>query len=212
MLVPMAETLQANRITLVQLTEDFGLVADTAGTAFPEWQASMPELTARENETVEEIKHEYLHLARYDLLEPVVKLVVLSPLLKLAGFYRPPFYIAAEKSIDLISQDGDLTVRGQIDILVFQPKFWVILIEAKRSYYSLRAAIPQTLAYMMGQAQPVSFGFVTNGSEFQFIKLTNQNGWKYSLSHTFSLDRNNDLQQVTRILRHLGQIASAIQP
>ncbi|MEL6232674.1 MAG: hypothetical protein AAFR24_22440 [Cyanobacteria bacterium J06627_3] len=129
----MAETLQANRITLVQLAEEFGLVANTAGTAFLEWQGSIPELTAREIETLEEIKQEYLHLARYDLLEPVVKLVVLSPLLKLAGFYRPPFYIAAEKSIDLVSQDGELTMRGQIDILVFQPKFWVILIEAKRS-------------------------------------------------------------------------------
>ncbi len=204
----MVEILQANRITLVQLAEDFGLIADTSGTAFPEWQTSMPELTAREIETVEEIKQEYLHLARYDLLEPVVKLVILSPLLKLAGFYRPPFYIAAEKSIDLISQDGELTVRGQIDILVFQPKFWVILIEAKRSYYSLRAAIPQTLAYMMGQDQPVSFGFVTNGSEFQFLKLTNQDGWEYSLSHTFAIDRNNDLQQVAQILRHLGQLVT----
>lgn len=204
----MAETLQANRITLVQLAEEFGLVANTAGTAFLEWQGSIPELTAREIETLEEIKQEYLHLARYDLLEPVVKLVVLSPLLKLAGFYRPPFYIAAEKSIDLVSQDGELTMRGQIDILVFQPKFWVILIEAKRSYYSLRAAIPQTLAYMMGQAQPVSFGFVTNGSEFQFLKLTSADGWQYSLSHTFSLDRDDDLQQVTRTLRHLGQIAA----
>ncbi|MEL6937442.1 MAG: type I restriction enzyme HsdR N-terminal domain-containing protein [Cyanobacteria bacterium J06607_17] len=204
----MAETLQANRITLVQLAEEFGLVANTAGTAFLEWQGSIPELTAREIETLEEIKQEYLHLARYDLLEPVVKLVVLSPLLKLAGFYRPPFYIAAEKSIDLVSQDGELTVRGQIDILVFQPKFWVILIEAKRSYYSLRAAIPQTLAYVMGQAQPVSFGFVTNGSEFQFLKLTSADGWQYSLSHTFSLDRDDDLQQVTRTLRHLGQIAA----
>ena len=203
----MAETLQANRITLVQLAEDFGLVANTAEAAFLEWQESTAELTAREMETVEEIKQEYLHLARYDLLEPVVKLVVLSPLLKLAGFYRPPFYIAAEKSIDLISQDGDLTVRGQIDILVFQPKFWVILIEAKRSYYSLRAAIPQTLAYMMGQAQPGSFGFVTNGNEFQFLNLVHQNSWEYSLSHTFSLDRHADLQQVIRILRHLGQLA-----
>ncbi|MEO1506966.1 MAG: type I restriction enzyme HsdR N-terminal domain-containing protein [Cyanobacteria bacterium J06633_23] len=204
----MAETLQANRMTLVKLAEEFGLVANTAGTAFLEWQGSIPELTAREIETLEEIKQEYLHLAKYDLLEPVVKLVVLSPLLKLAGFYRPPFYIAAEKSIDLISQDNELTVRGQIDILVFQPKFWVILIEAKRSYYSLRAAIPQTLAYVMGQAQPVSFGFVTNGSEFQFLKLTSADGWQYSLSHTFSLDRDDDLQQVTRTLRHLGQIAA----
>ena len=61
---------------------------------------------------------------------------------------------------------------------------------------------------MMGQAQPVSFGFVTNGSEFQFLKLTNQDGWEYSLSHTFSLDRNNDLQQVTQILKHLGQLVT----
>ncbi|MEL6232673.1 MAG: restriction endonuclease subunit R, partial [Cyanobacteria bacterium J06627_3] len=64
------------------------------------------------------------------------------------------------------------------------------------------------MAYMIRQAQPVSFGFVTNGSEFQFLKLTSADGWQYSLSHTFSLDRDDDLQQVTRTLRHLGQIAA----
>jgi hypothetical protein len=83
---------------------------------------------------IEEIKQEYFHLSQYDLLEPAVKLIVLSPLLRLAEFYRPPFYIDTEKTVEVRSQNGESLVKRQIDILIFYPEFWVVVVEAKRTH------------------------------------------------------------------------------
>jgi hypothetical protein len=52
--------------------------------------------------------------------------------LKLAGFYRDPFYLKAEQVVNILSQDRDILVQGRIDVLVFNPPFWVVVIEAKR--------------------------------------------------------------------------------
>ena len=122
---------------------------------------------------LDEVKGDYLHLSKYSLLEPIVKMVVLAPLLKLAGFYQAPFYVTAEKEVTLTSEDEDAVIQGKVDLLVFHPDFWITLIEAKRAAYSLEAAMPQALAYMLSAsvAETPSFGLVTNGGEFRFIKL-----------------------------------------
>lgn len=49
-----------------------------------------------------------------------MKLVVLSPLLNLAGFYDEPFYIRGEQSIEISEEDEEEVIRGRIDILVIQ--------------------------------------------------------------------------------------------
>ncbi|WP_416676912.1 type I restriction endonuclease [Egbenema bharatensis] len=206
----MVQTIPAKDINLLQLQEQFGLQRSDDPQFFGEWQGTLPELSAAEKTSLDEVKRDYLHLSQYEILEPVVKLVVLSPLLKLAGFYRPPFYIAAERTIEITSLDQETLVRGQIDVLVFQPRFWVVTIEAKRSHYSLEVGIPQVLAYMLGQrdrTQPV-FGLVTNGREFQFPKLVQQGTPQYALSYTLSLNRGDDLYRVVQVLKQLGQIVS----
>ncbi|BAY46394.1 hypothetical protein SAMD00079811_40040 [Scytonema sp. HK-05] len=203
----MVQTIQAKDINLAQLSETFGLQRTENEQFFRDWQDNLPELSDSEKQVLDEVKREYFHLSQYEILEPVVKMVVLSPLLKLAGFYRPPFYIAAEKGIEILSEDEGTIVRGLIEILVFHPPFWVITIEAKRAQYSLEAAIPQVLAYMLScpdSGKPV-FGFVTNGREFQFLKLTKQGQPKYALSYTLSLNRADDLYMVLRALKRLGQ-------
>lgn len=205
----MVQTISAKDINLLQLQHQFSLERSDDPQFFSEWQDALPELSESEQTSLDEVKQDYLHLSQYELLEPVVKLVVLAPLLKLAGFYRPPFYIAAERTIEVTSQNEEIVVRGQIDLLVFHPRFWVVTIEAKRSQYSLEVGIPQILAYMLAQpdrTKPV-FGLVTNGREFQFLKLVQQGAPRYALSYTLSLNRGDDLYQVVRVLKHLGQIA-----
>jgi hypothetical protein len=204
----MVQTIQAKDINLAQLGEIFGLERIEDEQLFREWQDNLPELSDLEKQLLDEVRREFLHLSQYEILEPVVKMVVLSPLLRLAGFYRPPFYIAAEKGIEITSKDEGTIVRGQIDILIFHPRFWIITVEAKRAQYSLETAIPQALAYMLGNPdseKPV-FGFVTNGREFQFLKLTKQGNPKYALSYTLSLNRGDDLYNVLRALKRFGQI------
>jgi hypothetical protein len=207
----MVGVLQAKDVTLTQLRESFGLVPELDYLFFREWQDDVPELEAEASTALEEVKVDFLHLSRYDLLEPIVKMVVLSPILRLAGFYRDPFYVMAEKKVELLSEDGDLLVRGMVDLIVFHPKIWIVSVEAKRSYYSLEAAIPQALFYMLGQATEgqAVFGLVTNGREFQFLKLIKGQVSRYALSYTLSLNRDGDLVQVVRSLRRLAQILTA---
>jgi len=135
--------------------------------------------------------------------------VVLSPLLDLAGFYQEPFLLATEESIELAIEDEGEIIRGRIDTLIIQEKFWLLIIESKQTSFSLLNAIPQAITYMLASPHPEKpiFGCVTNGEDFQFIKLINQDTPTYDLSDKFTLfKRENELYQVLKILKKLGQI------
>lgn len=204
----MVQVIQDKDITLNQLIEQFALQRNDNENFFREWRDNLPELNDLEKQNVEEIKTEYQHLSRYPILEPVVKMVVLSPLWRLAGFYQPPFYIASEEEVEISSEDEGTIIRGRIDILVFHPPFWVLVIEAKRAQYSLAVAIPQALAYMLADVTPVKpvFGFVTNGNEFRFIKLIKAETPQYALSDLFALDSRDDLYTVVKVLKRLADL------
>ncbi|MEH2258062.1 type I restriction endonuclease [Nostoc sp.] len=204
----MVQVIQGKDITLAQLINEFGLHFADDELFFSEWQQDLPKLSDLEKQFLNEVKAEYLHLSRYQILEPVVKMVVLSPLLHLAGFYQPPFYIASQEEVRICSKDEGTIIRGRIDILVLHPPFWVLVIEAKRAEYSLEVAISQALAYMLanpGNDKP-TFAFVTNGREFQFIKLTKQDTPRYALSYTLSLNRGDDLDTVVKVLKRLAYL------
>ena len=204
----MVQVIQGKDITIAQLIDEFGLQLADDEQFFWEWRQNLPELTQLEQQLLDEVKAEYLHLSKYPILKPVVKMVVLSPLLRLAEFYQPPFYIASEQEVEISSEDEGTIVRGRIDILVFHQPLWVLVIEAKRAQYSLVPAIPQALAYMLGNSDTSkpTFGFVTNGQEFKFIKLIKQDKPTYALSHTFSLDRDKDIYTVVKVLKHLANL------
>jgi Type I restriction enzyme R protein N terminus (HSDR_N) len=204
----MVQLIQAKDVTLAQLSEKFGLERTEEDNFFREWQDDLPELSTLEKQSLNEVKSEYLHLSKYPLLEPIVKMVVLSPLLKVAGFYRPPFYLAAEKEIEITSDDEGTVVRGRIDILVFHPQFWILVIEAKKTEFSLDGAIPQTLGYMLANPslEKPAFGFITNGSEFQFLKLTKQEKPIYARSYPLSIYRGDDLYRTVSGLKRLAQL------
>ncbi|MCC5621456.1 type I restriction enzyme HsdR N-terminal domain-containing protein [Nostoc sp. CHAB 5715] len=204
----MVQILQGKDITLAQLIDEFGLQLADDEDFFSEWRHNLPELSDLEKESLNEVKAGYLHLSKYPILEPVVKMVVLSPLLRLGGFYQPPFYIASEQEVKISSEDEGTIIRGRIDILVLHPPFWVLVIEAKRADYSLVPAISQALAYMLADAtsaKPV-FGFITNGNEFRFIKLLKTETPQYALSDLFALDSRDDIYIVLKVLKHLAHL------
>ena len=199
----MPKTLQASEIDLARLEELFAIAQSRDADFFDEWRGNLPKLTETEQLSLDDLKTDYLHLSKHSLLEPLVKMVVLSPILKLAGFYRDPFYLKAEQVVNILSQDQDILVQGRIDV-------WVVVIEAKRAAYSVEVGIPQALTYMMANPhrdRPV-FGLVTNGSEFIFLKLQHQDSLKYAESDLFSIKRGNDLYTVVSILKHLAQLAT----
>lgn len=202
----MVQTIQAKDLTLHDVKEKFTLKQAEDEQFFREWLDDLPELTDLEKSLLDQVKANYLYLAEYPMPESLVKMVVLSPMLALAGFYRSPFRVAAEASVPISTEDEEEIIQGRIDVLVLQNQLWVLVIESKRGSFSLEPGIPQALAYMMANPNPEkpAFGLVTNGSNFRFIKLTKQDTLQYALSDEFTLNRGNDLYLVLSILKQLG--------
>ncbi|PZV04658.1 MAG: restriction endonuclease subunit R [Leptolyngbya sp.] len=205
----MAQTIAARKVKLHDLKTKFGLQQVYDDAFFTEWQDDLPELTDAERRSLDRIKQNYLYLLEYPVMESIVKMVVLSPLLDLAGFYEPPFRVDGEASIQVAAEDEGDIIQGSIDVVVIQGQLWVTVIEAKNSEFSITKAIPQALAYMLAapdSARP-AFGVVLNGSEFLFLKLVPGDAPRYAASDLFSLlNRGNNLYSVLRFLKRLRSL------
>ena len=206
----MVQFIQAQNIGIAYLEERFSLEQTDSEAFFPEWWEHLPEISDLEKQYLDRVKFHFLRLVKHPpLSEETVKLVVLSPLLSLAGFYDEPFFIRSESSTEITVEDKETIIRGRIDVLVIQQQLWLLVIESKRSAFSLSEAIPQALTYMLSNPHPTKpvFGLVMNGSDFIFLKISQINQPQYSLSDQFTLwKRENELYQVFRILKKLGQI------
>lgn len=192
------------------LQERFGLRQTNDESFFTEWIEDLSELNEQEQPGINRIKQRYdYHRLDELLLEGTINLVVVSPLLELAGFLDPPFRIRSPYAIALELDDPDQPIRGFIDALVVQERLWILVVESKRTSIPVPAALPQLLAYMLASPQkerPV-FGMATNGDEFVFLKLVKSDVTQYDASRTFSLfPRRHELGQVLQILKRLGQV------
>lgn len=207
----MLQTIAAKEVTLGQLKQEFGLRQSPDPDFFSEWSISQDSLTETERHLLNRVKANFEALMENPpMLENSVKMVVISPLLDLAGFYRPPFRLETETSVDIATEDEGLVIRGRIDVLVLKNSLWLLVIESKRSDFSVTRAIPQALAYMLGNPEfdRPTFGMVTNGNEFLFLKATRQPITQYANSRLFSLvNPDNELDSVLQILKGLGREA-----
>ena len=203
----MTTTITVEKLTLYDLEKSFNLTLSDRPDFSPEWQNEHLDIEPKEQEQLDRIKTNYLHLSKRLVLEEMVKMVVVSPLLDMARFYQPPFYSVAEKSIKVAVKDENLTIHGKIDVLVIQDRFWILVIESKQAGVSLQKGIPQALAYMLAhpnREQPI-YGMVTNGSNFVFLKLAWQDQPIYGISDEYTLMRHeNDLYKILQILKSIG--------
>ena len=201
----MVQAIAAKDVTLRELKQNFGLQISQNPTFFTEWLDSFTPLREEEHHLLDRVKANFLELMEDpQMLENTVKMVVLAPLLDLAGFYHKPFWIETETAIALEMKDEGAIIRGRIDVLVIKNQLWLLVIESKRSDFAVTRAIPQALAYMLSNSETVQsiFGMITNGNEFLFLK-TSQN--EYANSRLFSLvNPNNELYEVLQILKQLG--------
>jgi hypothetical protein len=121
-------------------------------------------------------------------------------------------YLRSEKNVEISAEDAEqgVIVKGSLDTLVLKDKFWVMVIESKQAKFSIEAGLAQILAYMLGNPHPdkPSFGMITSGGSFIFIKLVKGDISQYGMSDLFGIgNRQNNLYDVLRILKRLSQLA-----
>lgn len=203
--------------TLADVESRFNLRRTQDLNFFPEWYENLPEISNEEKSALDLVRRRYLyHLSFGNLTEGTVTLLLGAPLLEKAGFYDPPYQIRGEASLEIAVREEyeqTETLRGRIDILVLQDRFWVFLLESKRTGIAINAALPQMLAYMMGNPdQNPIFGMMVNGDGVQFVKVSCQETPQYDVSDLFSLiPLRNRLYEVLKILKHIGQIVGSAQ-
>jgi hypothetical protein len=204
----MTSTIPAETITLEQLRDLFELELVEDETFFTEWQSNLPELSEQDKELLNQVKAGYINLRNYPpLLENTVNAVVLSPLLFIGKFYLPPFHIKLEKSVEVETADGETKIKGRIDVLLLNDKFWVTVIESKQVAYSVEAGLDQLLAYLLASPHDKVYGMITSGGSFMFVKLVKGNLPRYGTSDIFDVrNRGNQLYDVLQILKRLSQL------
>jgi len=205
----MAQTIPISDLTLRQVKQQFALV-QVNDSAIAEWQAPFPELTDLEQQVLNRVQANFAYLSERTLAEGLVNMVVVSPLLDLAGFYQPSFDVDIEFEVSIPIQAEDeeqRMVKGRIDILVLKHQLWILVIESKRTRFDVMEALPQALSYMMAcpsRAQPL-FGLATNGREFLFIQLNQGKIPSYRLSPIFSMTApDHEIYNVLSILKRIG--------
>lgn len=207
----MVQTVQAKDIDLRYLIETFGLQLVETDQFFQEWQDNLPSVTDLERKLLDKVKAGYINLLNYPpLLESAVRMAVLDPILFISEFYLHPFYVRSEESVDIVLEDDGTVVKGKIDTIVLKDQLWVVVIESKRASFSIEQGLAQVLVYMLGNPHPEkpSFGMITTGGSFVFLKLVKGQIPQYTLSKVF-ITRNpgNELYDVLRILKRLSQLA-----
>ncbi len=208
----MTQTKQASYIDLRYLINNYGIQLVLDDQFFREWQDNLPEITDLDKQLLDKVKAGYFNLLNYPpLLESVVRIAIVDPIFFIGDFFLTPFYIKAEEQIDITNEDEGVIIKGKIDTLVLKDQLWAMIIESKQAEYSIEKGLAQLLAYMLGNPYPdkPSFGMITTGGSFIFIKLVNGEVIQYGTSKIFEVrNPGNELYDVLRILKHLTQITT----
>ena len=206
----MVQTIPVSNVDLRYLSDRFGLQLVEDEQFFREWQDNLPEITDSDKQLLDKVKAGFLNLIHYPpLLEDVVRMAVLDPILFIGGFYLAPFHVRSEESIELAIEDENVIIKGRIDTLVLKERLWVMVIESKKASFSVEAGLAQILAYMLGNPNPEpSYGMITTGGSFIFLKLVQGNPPQYGTSKLFATRNRGDLYSVLSIFKRLSQLVT----
>ena len=193
--------------TIAEAERKFGLSRSESRDFFTEWYDQLPVSNSSDRANLEIIWRRYIyHRSGGHLLESTVMLLLVSPLLTIAGLYDPPFRIKAEESIAIDVSDSEETLQGRIDVLVLRDRLWIIVLESKKTMLSVWSALPQTLAYLMASpnGDRPTFALLTNGDDIVFVKLE---GKQYGMSQVLSpLVNRGELEVAWQVLRKIAEI------
>ncbi len=116
--------------------------------------------------------------------------------------------MTAKKSRLQGSHDCKEVLPGRIDVLGLRDRWWVVVVESKKTALSVWVALPQVLAYLSAnpQGDRPGFALITNGDDVVCIKVAMG---QYALSRVFSpLVSGRELGDVLQILRRLGELGT----
>jgi len=209
--MPTIAITEAN-LDISDIERQFNLKQNYDPLFFSEWHLDLSPLTPEEIAYCDRIKRSYLHNRFQGIQENAINLLVISPLLYLAGCLEPPYKVRTEQSVEIAIADQDLVYKGRIDTLVIldesQDKtyehLWIVVIESKRPKLNFFEAVPQALTYMMASPNGdlSTYALATNGDGFIFIK---RQGHEYAFSSDFSMfsQPNNQLYSVLQIFKKI---------
>lgn len=194
-------------ITIAEAEKRFDLHRSQSQDFFTEWTFSLPKISDSDRTDIDTLWNRYIyHRSGGHLLENTVMLLLVSPLLAIAGFYDPPFRIKAEESVRITVSDSEETLQGRIDLLILCDRLWVIVLESKKTILSVWCAVSQALSYAMANPdkdRPI-FAMLTNGDDILFIKIQDK---EYAFSRIFSpFSSKIDLENSLQILCQINQV------
>ncbi len=203
-------TLQAKNLTLDEVSRYLKLQRSLGRQTYGEL-LSLDPVTEFEGQEVEQIRLDFqAYWQAGRVLESQIQLLVLGPLLRLAGFYRAPINLTVEQAIaDVELVDEDVTITGRLDLLAAgrggDRPFWILVVESKNSQLEALNGLPQLLTYAAAglKLQESVWGLTTNGISYYFVQLRAGEVLQYQLLpelNLFDADRSLQLLQVLKAI------------
>jgi hypothetical protein len=203
-------TLQAKNLTLEEVHQYLKLQRSLARPTYGEL-LRLEAVTEFERQEIEQIRLDFqAYWQAGKVLESQIQLLVVGPLLRLAGFYRTPINLTLEQAIAEIEiSDDDRTIGGRLDLLAAQrggdTPFWILVVESKNSQVEALNGLPQLLTYATEglKTQEAVWGLTTNGISYYFVQLLAGAVVRYQLLpelNLFDPDRSLQLLQVLKAI------------
>jgi hypothetical protein len=209
----MTENLEASHLSLKDVHRIFKFKRHlhSSFNALP----TVEHISRGEQQDLEEIMlNFYEQYADNHISKGLIKLLVISPLMWMAGFYHPSINILLQENISAINiKDETTIIQGQIDILAISKvkgqtsinPLWILLIESRNSSVNATDGLPQllTYAYKSLEHQASVWGLTTNGMDYQFVYLQQGTQPTYHLFPKLDITRP---EHAIRILKTLKAI------
>jgi hypothetical protein len=211
-------TLQAKNLTLEEVHQYLKLQRSLARPTYGEL-LRLEAVTEFERQEIEQIRLDFqAYWQAGKVLESQIQLLVVGPLLRLAGFYRTPINLTLEQAMtpgrsETIAEieivDDDRTIGGRLDLLAAQrggdTPFWILVVESKNSQVEALNGLPQLLTYATEglKTQEAVWGLTTNGISYYFVQLLAGAVVRYQLLpelNLFDPDRSLQLLQVLKAI------------
>lgn len=214
-------TLIAKKLTLKQVHELLNLTKLPTGSFTS--LLSLEPLTEFEQQELAQIRDDFEnYLIEGKVLEGQIKLLVIGPLLRLAGFYRSPIKISLEQDIDdIVIEDEDTEIKGRFDILAVNKElpsaidiaFWILVIESKNSSINAFEGLPQLLTYAHQSLkhQKIVWGLTTNGMQYQFVVIRQGNPLTYQQMPLLNLMDSESAIKLLQVLKAICKLQNSSQ-